>query len=283
MRLRANLGLDDRGRNDRARRVRRFDRRPECGHDSVAGRDAGGGIGEGLRRAPIRGRRISRKLDESVRRIHPAPFTIHTEAEWTAKLAELRALVAGVLTPDEQLVQLASLVGLLDTHSYLDWRPGAKFYEVLLYQFSDGIYAIRAAESSLIGARLVSINGVSAEEVTKRLAPLVPHDNESGLLDSVQGLYSSVEYLHGSGIVDDPAKPGYRFQRPAGEVAVVNPGGVELSGWENEFGIVGDLMGEKPEAVARRTEPTWWRTETKSHVFLLPTTTMSIRPKVWPR
>jgi hypothetical protein len=208
------------------------------------------------------------KLDESVRRIHPAPFTIHTEAEWTAKLAELRASLPAA-TPDEQLVQLASLVGLLDTHSYLDWRPGAKFYEVLLYQFSDGIYAIRAADPSLIGARLVSINGVSAEEVTKRLAPLVPHDNESGLLDSVQGLYSSVEYLHGSGIVDDPAKPGYRFQRPAGEVAVVNPGGVELSGWENEFGIVGDLMGEKPEAVARRTEPTWWRTETKSHVFLL--------------
>ena len=42
----------------------------------------------------------------------------------------------------------------------------------------------------------------------------MPHDNQSGLLDTVQGLYSSVEYLHGAGIVDDPAKPGYRFQRP---------------------------------------------------------------------
>jgi hypothetical protein len=207
------------------------------------------------------------KLDESVRRVHPAPFTIHPEAEWTAKLAELRASLP-TAAPDEQLVQLASLVGLLDTHSYLDWRPGAKFYEVLLYQFSDGIYTIRAADPSLIGARLESINGVRVEEVTKRLAPLVPHDNESGLLDSVQSLYSSVEYLHGSGIVADPAKPGYRFRRPGGEVVVVEPGAVELSRWEQEFGIVGDLMGDKPEAVARRTEPAWWRIETRSRVFL---------------
>ena len=101
-----------------------------------------------------------------MRRTHPAPFTIHTEAEWTAKLAELRASLPAA-APDEQLVQLASLVGLLDTHSYLDWRPGAKFYEVLLYQFSDGIFAIRAADPSLVGARLVSINGVPAAEVTK--------------------------------------------------------------------------------------------------------------------
>ena len=97
----------------------------------------------------------------------------------------------------------------------------------------------------------------------------MPHDNESGLLDSVQGLYSSVEYLHGAGIVADPAKPGYTFQRPAGDRVVVDPGAVELSGWEQELGIVGDLMGDKPEAVARRTEADWWRTETKSRVFLL--------------
>jgi len=208
------------------------------------------------------------KLDESVRSIHPAPFTIHSEAEWTAKLAQLRTSLPKA-APDEQLVQLASLVGLLDTHSYLDWRPDATFYEVLVYQFSDGIYAIRAADPSLVGARLVSINGVPVEEVKTRLAPLVPHDNESGLLDSVQGLYSSVEYLHGSGIVADPAKPGYTFQRPGGAPVVANPGAVELSKWEQELGIIGDLVGDGPEAVARRNEVDWWRTDAKKRVFLL--------------
>src|SRR4051794_25852614 len=42
------------------------------------------------------------ELDESVRRIHPAPFTIHPESEWTAKLAELRGSLPAA-APDEQL------------------------------------------------------------------------------------------------------------------------------------------------------------------------------------
>ena len=160
-------------------------------------------------------------------------------------------------------------IGLLDTHSYLDWRPGATFYEVLVYPFSDGVFAIRAKDPSLVGARLVSINGVPVDKVQERLAPLVPHDNQSGLLDGIQGLLSSVEYLHGAGIVADPQKPGYAFQRPAGGSIVVDPGAVGLDDWERELGIVGDLMGDKPEAVARRTEPVWWRVEPRTRVFHL--------------
>jgi hypothetical protein len=207
-------------------------------------------------------------LDESVRRIHPAPFTIHPESEWTARLAELRGSLPAA-APDEQLVQLASLVGLLDTHSYLDWRPDATFYEVLLYPFSDGVFAIRAADSSLVGARLTSIGGVRVAEVQKRLAPLVPHDNASGLLDGIQGLLSSVQFLHGAGIVADPLKPQYAFERPGGAAVAVDPAAIDLAGWEQKLGIVGDLLGDKPEAVARRTEPVWWRVEARARAFHL--------------
>ena len=124
-------------------------------------------------------------LDESVRRLHPAPFTIHSEAEWNAKLVELRASLPSA-SQDEQLVQLASLVGLLDTHSYLEWPTGASFYEVVLYPFSDGVFVVRAGDPGLVGARLVSIGGVPVDEVRKRLAPHVPHDKASGLLDGIE-------------------------------------------------------------------------------------------------
>ena len=207
-------------------------------------------------------------LDESVRRLHPAPFTIHPEAEWTAKLAELRSSLPNA-SRDEQLVQLASLVGLLDTHSYLNWPIGASFYEVVLYPFSDGVFVVRAGDPTLVGARLVSIGGVAVDEVRKRLAPLVPHDNESGLLDGIEGLLSSVEFLHGAGIVADPAKPQFTFERGRGATVVVDPAALDQAGWESKFAVVGDLLGDAPEAVARRTEAVWWRVEAKTRVFHL--------------
>jgi hypothetical protein len=208
------------------------------------------------------------KLDAAVRRIHPAPFTIHPESEWTSKLAELRAS-GPAASADEQLVQIASLVGLLDTHTFLDGPRNATFYELLLFPFSEGLFVIRAKDPSWVGARLVSISGVPIDQVEKRLTPLVPHDNHSGLLDGIQGLYSSVEYLHGAGIVADPAKPGFALEKGNGGSVVVDPSAVSGSAWETEFGIVGDLVGDHPEAVARRTESVWWRVEPNVRVFHL--------------
>ena len=207
-------------------------------------------------------------LDESVRRLHPAPFTIHSEAEWNAKLVELRASLPSA-SQDEQLVQLASLVGLLDTHSYLEWPTGASFYEVILYPFSDGVFVVRAGDPALVGTRLVSIGGVPVDEVRKRLAPLVPHDNASGLLDGIEGLLSSVEFLHGAGIVKDRAKPQFAFERAGGAAVVVDPETLDLAGWEAKLAVVGDLLGDAPEAVARRTEPVWWRVEAPQRAFHL--------------
>src|SRR4051812_11882715 len=55
-------------------------------------------------------------LDKGVRDSHPNPFAIHPESEWTAELAALPAELANA-TPEQQLVRLSRLVGLLDTHS----------------------------------------------------------------------------------------------------------------------------------------------------------------------
>ncbi len=208
------------------------------------------------------------QLDRDVRAYHPSPFTINPESAWVAKLAELRRTLP-TATPDEQLVQLASLVGLLDTHSGL-WVSGTiHAYDILFYPFSDGWYTIRALDPSLIGTRLVSIGGVPVADVVKRFRPIVPSDNESGEMDSMQGLLSFVEFLHGAGIVTDPAKPSYVLERPDGSTTTVDLRSVPESRWEEELGIVGDLMGDAPEAVARRTEPVWTRLDKKTKTFLI--------------
>jgi hypothetical protein len=56
------------------------------------------------------------QLDGEVRAFHPNPFKINPESAWVAQLAKIRSTIA-TASKDEQLVQLASLVGLLDTHS----------------------------------------------------------------------------------------------------------------------------------------------------------------------
>jgi hypothetical protein len=207
-------------------------------------------------------------LDVLVRAEHVSPFTIHTEAEWKAKLAEIGPKLAGA-GPDEQFVLVASLVGLLDTHTWLTPQGGNHAYEVLFYKFSDGWFTVAAKDKSLIGSRLISIGGHTVDEVESTLRPLVPHDNEMGFLDSVEELLSYVEYLHGSGVVADPAKPQYVLERRDGTRATVDFAAVGEDTWFDELKILGSLVGDAPEAVARRGELVWTRLDTARKVFLV--------------
>ena len=127
-------------------------------------------------------------------------------------------------TPNQQIALVATLVGLLDTHSaFVDIPGGWHFYGLLPYRFSDGWFVIRAADSALVGDRLVSIGGVKVAEAVDRLTPLVPHDNADGLLEGLVWELNSVEYLNGAGIVGDVAHPAFGLQKPDGTSVTVDP------------------------------------------------------------
>lgn len=207
------------------------------------------------------------QLDAMVRTHHPAPFTTHSEAEWKAKLAEIRPKLAAA-GADERLVLLASVVGLLDTHSWIGPEAGFHLYEVFFYKFSDGWFVVSAKDASLIGSRLISIGGHAIEEVEATLRPIIPHDNENGFLDNGDAL-SKVEYLHGTGIVTDPAHPKYVLERHDGTRATIDFAAVGDQAWAEELGVVGDLIGAAPEAIARRSELAWTRLDTKRKVLLI--------------
>ena len=208
------------------------------------------------------------QLDHAVRQFHPSPFTIHPESEWTAKLAELQTTLP-TADPDQQFVQLASLVGLLDTHSSFTSSGLLHQYEVLLYRFADGWFVVRAKDPSLVGTRLVSIDGTSAADIEAALRPLVPADNESGRLDALEGPMSSVEFLHGAGIADDPNQATFVLARPDGTQVTAVVASTDQAAWEQELGIIGDLMGDAPEAVARRDEPVWTHLDKATKTFVL--------------
>jgi hypothetical protein len=203
-----------------------------------------------------------------VRAHHASPFTIHSEAEWTAKIASIAPKLAAA-SPDEQFALVASLVGLLDTHTTI--KPSGDFhaYEVFFYKFSDGWFVIAAKDKSLVGSRLVSVGGHAVAEVEATLRPMVPHDNESGFLLNGALALSFVEFLHGSGVVADPAKPQYVLERGDGSQTTVDFAAVSEPAWESELGLFGYLVGSAPESVARRTERVWTRLDAQHKVFLI--------------
>ena len=170
---------------------------------------------------------------------------------------------------EQQHVRLSELVGLLDTHSFLAPPFGFHAYEVLPYRFSDGWFVVAAKDPSLIGSRLVSIGGTPAEDVEAALKPLMPSDNEMGDLDGIEGPMVYVEWLTGLGIVDDPAAPGFVFEKPDGTQVMVDLSSTDEAPWADELGVVGDLVGTAPEAVARRTEAAWTRLDKPTKTLLL--------------
>ena len=71
------------------------------------------------------------------------------------------------------------------------------------------------------------------------------------------------------GVVDDPAKPAFVFERPDATRVTVDLTATDEASWAEELGIVGDLVGTAPEAVARRTEAAWTRLDKATKTFLL--------------
>lgn len=207
------------------------------------------------------------QLDSKVRELHPNPFVTTPEAQWVAKLEELEQSLP-TATPDQQIVQLVSLIGLLDTHSEL-YLPPFDAYDVLLYPFADGWFVVRARDTGLVGLRVVSIGGHPIAEVESALRPLVPADNESGELDGLQRVISIVEYLHGLGVVEDPAKPAFVFARPDGTEVMVDLTSSRYLTWETDLGIIGGLMGDAPESVDRRREAVWTRLDEPTKTFVI--------------
>ena len=141
-------------------------------------------------------------------------------------------------------------------------------YPIRSYRFPEGWFVVRAKDESLVGSRLVAIGDTPMDDVEAMLRPLGPADNDTGKLLVMEGLLGTVEILHGLGIVDDPATPGFVLERPDGTPVTADPA-PELPDDGFGLGPNGSLTGDENEAVARRDEATWTRIDEPTKTFVL--------------
>lgn len=206
-----------------------------------------------------------RLMDDAVRNIHADAFAVVPERVW-AKRVEAAAASFPSADQDQRAMLLAGLAGLLDTHTQF-FGPPELMYDAWFYRFADGMYVVAARDESLVGARLVSVDGVSATRVEKLVDATTPGDNASADLNAAY-LTAYVDHLHGLGIVKDVANPGFSFELAGGARRTVDLDTVPLEAM-GTLGVLGSAAGDFTEAVRRRDEALWWRTDRASRSFLV--------------
>jgi hypothetical protein len=113
---------------------------------------------------------------------HPAPFLRISQAQWDSAAASLDRRLPS-LSRNQILVGFMQLITLLsDAHTNLepDSSLGLRFYPLELYAFDDGLF-IRGADTAhaaLVGAKVLRLGRVSAEQALDRVASVIPHEND---------------------------------------------------------------------------------------------------------
>lgn len=195
-------------------------------------------------------------LARELPRRHADLFHSMRREQFDSALAALDRKLPG-LARHQVIVELARLVALAgDGHTAVmptrDPKIGFRAYPVKLYFFKDGLFVRSAARAhaDLVGARVVRIGRLTADEAYRAVRVLIGRDNEMSARYFAPFLLVMPEILHAIGAIDEPdvaplllEQAGARtiaLLRPAGPAAML-PADTDAS-WAQDDGWV-DLRG----------------------------------------
>ena len=164
-------------------------------------------------------------LREALPRRHKNLFASIDEATWRRDAAQLDAELGG-LNEVQLLARLARLVASVgEGHTAVGLYESSRIrrYPIILYEFSDGMYAteVAAEHGGFRGKKLVGIGDMSIEEVKAAVAPLIARDNDAQLRNLTPTLLVMPELLEALGAIPDPALGRFIFE--GGEVLALEP------------------------------------------------------------
>jgi hypothetical protein len=166
---------------------------------------------------------------ERIRAVHPDPFHATPEPVFQAAANDLAARADG-LSRDQLLVALmrfTNLLGERDGHSGifpLDSAHGRvlHLFPLYLYDFRDGLFVVAApGRPSLVGSKLLAIDGIDEATLKQQVWPLVPRDNDSTREDRFMSFMLTTEVLHGLGLRPGIGPAAFTLQKPGKAARVV--------------------------------------------------------------
>lgn len=210
-------------------------------------------------------------LDTAVRTVHASPFHTVSEEEFTGMVEALHAAIPD-LDETAIIVEMASIVAAVnDGHTRLtgwmrnpEW--GFESYPLALYWFADGLYVRQAHRdlADLVGARVLRVGNLTAEEAQSRVERVVAADNRFGERDAAPRYMNSPQVLAALGIVESGSDTPFELEKD-GRVWRPELETGPWPGWTRGFVQHPDWVDAKDNADA--PTPLWRRSPERTFWF----------------
>jgi hypothetical protein len=145
-----------------------------------------------------------------------------SQAAWNASAARLEAEVPR-LTDGQVIVGMARMVAMLqdgETRVVLPVRP---LYPLQAEWLGGGLYllAVPAAERSLLGTRLLAVDGQPVAQILARISPVIDSEDAQLRSDEELGALNDADLLHWLGITRSPTAASFTVETAAGHQRTV--------------------------------------------------------------
>ncbi len=171
----------------------------------------------------------------NILKYHPNPFYRISRSDFEKIVEKQKEAIAGASSDEECLIAIMKVVASLrDGHTQIypvDNFNTNKFLPLRSYVFEDGIYIISTLEKykSLIGSKLIEINGIPVNEVESGLNKIIPSDNNFGRMNFLPMYLSNTGYLKGLGIVQSTDTVRLKIQTDEGQTEDILINTIEAS------------------------------------------------------
>jgi hypothetical protein len=139
-----------------------------------------------------------------------------SRAAWDAAAARLEGQVPR-LTDGEVIVGMARMVAMLhDDETHVD-LPEQPLYQLEAQRLGGGLYllAVPAADRSLLGARLLAVDGQPVRRVLARIRPVIAGEDATLVSDEEIGALDDARLLHWLGITRSPTAASFTVETVA--------------------------------------------------------------------
>jgi tetratricopeptide (TPR) repeat protein len=222
---------------------------------------------EGLSR-PERWRHDLDYLQRRMEKVHYSLYAKVSREKFQHAIDDLKTRV-GALSDEEMAVGIQAILALVgDGHTTIDWRarhsPGAApqpRYPLELYLFKEGLHVRGAAPelAGIVGARVLRVGNVSADEAVQAVAPLCSRDNAMGVKLQAPDYLTNPAVLSYLKIADDRAHVSVVVKKTTGEEVTVDLKPAAFSSHGAGNFVFANAGAEAPKPLSfRNNEDRFW-------------------------